>query len=93
MTNWDSLCKRCGICCYEKRWTPGGYVTRMDAPCRYLDVTTKLCTVYENRFRVCRECRKMTIFHALFTTYLPETCGYVERFRIWRRFARRHLVR
>jgi uncharacterized cysteine cluster protein YcgN (CxxCxxCC family) len=50
-------------------------------PCRFLDESTRMCTVYERRFQACGECRKMTIFHVLFTTWLPETCGYVRRYR------------
>ena len=88
MKRWEALCRKCGICCYEKRWTRDGYLVDMSAPCPYLHRTSKVCTVYPNRFRVCPQCRKMTIFHALFTSYLPLSCGYVERFRIWRRFAR-----
>jgi len=88
VTRWDELCKRCGLCCYEKRWTRGGYVVDLSAPCPYLDAKSKLCTVYANRFRICPQCRKLTIFHALFTTYLPASCGYAERFRIWRKSSR-----
>jgi len=27
----------------------------------------------------------MTVFHALFASYLPDDCGYVKVFRFWRR--------
>jgi uncharacterized protein len=84
-SRWEALCKRCGMCCYEKRWTRDGYIIDLSAPCPYLDTSDLKCSVYHNRFRVCHQCRKMTIFHALFTSYLPDTCGYVERFRIWRK--------
>ena len=86
---WERICKRCGVCCYEKRRTSTGLITDLNAPCAYLDEQTRLCTVYPRRFSVCRECRKMTIFHALFSSYLPDSCGYVETFRIWRRSSRR----
>ena len=86
---WEGLCKRCGLCCYEKRRGPAGYIIDLSRPCFYLDPVSRLCTVYERRFEVCRQCRKMTIAHALFTSYLPESCGYVQKFRIWRRFSRR----
>ncbi len=32
----------------------------------------------------CPECRRMTLRHALFTQWLPESCGYVRRYRIRR---------
>mgnify|MGYP007042373913 CR=1 FL=1 len=84
---WEQLCRRCGICCYEKHYTTRGLSIDFRAPCRYLDEKSRLCTVYEQRFRLCPECRRMTIFQALFSLYLPASCGYVQKFRIWRRFS------
>jgi uncharacterized cysteine cluster protein YcgN (CxxCxxCC family) len=86
---WDSICKQCGMCCYEKSITrTGEVIVRLNAPCRYLDPDTKRCTVYENRFAVCKDCKKLRFYHALFASYLPANCGYVERFRIWRRLSK-----
>jgi len=84
---WEALCRRCGACCHEKRWVAGRLVVDYGSPCRHLDEQTRLCRVYDIRFRACRECRRMTIFHALFSPYLPESCGYVRAFRRWRRSA------
>jgi hypothetical protein len=81
---WESVCRMCGLCCYEKEWRGGTIVTNYRAPCRFLDEASRLCTVYDRRFRECPECRKMTIFHALFASYLPPECAYVQRFRPWR---------
>ena len=83
--DWEGLCGRCGKCCYEKRYTAHGLVVDYKLPCRYLDESTRLCRVYERRFRACPECRRMTVFHALFSSYLPDSCGYVRAFRRWRR--------
>ena len=82
---WESLCRRCGLCCYEKEIRRGRVHVRMDSPCRYLDLKTRLCRVYDRRFRVCRECRKLRFVHARFSRWLPESCGYVRRFRGSRR--------
>jgi uncharacterized cysteine cluster protein YcgN (CxxCxxCC family) len=82
---WESICTMCGLCCYEKEWRGGKIVTNYRAPCRFLDEASRLCTVYDRRFRECAECRKMTIFHALFAAYLPDQCGYVRRYRLPRR--------
>ncbi len=82
---WESVCLMCGLCCYEKEWRGRRIVTNYGAPCRFLDTRSRLCTVYDRRFQECAECRKMTIFHALFASYLPEGCGYVRRFRPGRR--------
>ena len=81
---WEGLCRRCGSCCYEKRHTATGLLVDLRLPCRFLDEETRLCSVYEERFHTCPECRRMTIFHALFSSYLPESCGYVRRFKRWR---------
>jgi len=78
---WESLCARCGLCCYEKEKKGTSFVTDYRRPCRFLDKNTRRCTVYETRFTACAECRRMTIFHARFVRWLPETCGYVRRFR------------
>ena len=89
---WASFCKQCGICCYQKKFDfLHGYFTDFTSPCRYLDTVKKTCRVYNDRFKVCRACSKMTILHALFADFLPSTCGYVEKFRIWRKFSKRHL--
>lgn len=79
---WEDLCNRCGRCCYTKEVQPDGTVfIDYSSPCRYLNSETHLCTVYERRFKVCRECRKVTIFHALWARYMPRECAYVQFYR------------
>jgi uncharacterized cysteine cluster protein YcgN (CxxCxxCC family) len=80
-TRWESHCTRCGLCCYEKERHGRSVVTNYRRPCVYLDVASRLCTVYENRFAVCAQCRRMTLIHALFVKWLPPSCGYVQRYR------------
>jgi uncharacterized cysteine cluster protein YcgN (CxxCxxCC family) len=80
-TRWEAICRRCGRCCFEKAIRDGVTVVNYRAPCRFLDRASGLCTVYNSRFRRCSECRRMTVFHALFAPYLPESCGYVRKFR------------
>lgn len=46
-----------------------------------------MCTVYDRRFEMCRECRRVTIFHALFDPGMPPQCGYVQYYR--RNFSQR----
>ncbi len=84
---WESLCHRCGLCCYQKEIRGGRVRVQMDSPCRFLDLSTGLCVVYENRFRMCPECRKMRYWHARFSRWLPDSCGYVQHYR--RRRSRR----
>lgn len=82
--SWDDTCTRCGLCCYEKGYARDGSIyIDLSAPCGYLDPETKLCTVYDRRFELCEACKKVTIFHALFSRYMPPECAYVKRFRKW----------
>ncbi|MBN1524633.1 MAG: hypothetical protein JW904_09125 [Spirochaetales bacterium] len=78
---WESLCKKCGICCYEKDFHFLFIRINKKYPCDYLDIVSSTCSVYEDRFQVCRFCGKVTMFHALFSRALPATCGYVEKYR------------
>lgn len=78
---WESLCNQCGVCCYEKIVIRGRIHINLDSSCRFLDPYTKTCHVYSQRFTRCRDCARLTLRHALFASYLPETCGYVQKYR------------
>ncbi len=79
---WESLCTGCGLCCYKRgRLNGGGVFIDYSQPCRYLDTATGRCTVYERRFEVNPDCRKVTIFHAKYDRLMPPTCGYVRAYR------------
>jgi uncharacterized protein len=78
---WEGLCTHCGACCYEKDLRGRRVYTDFRRPCIHLNTVTHECTVYERRFDVCPLCKRMTIFHALFVSWLPESCGYVRHFR------------
>jgi uncharacterized cysteine cluster protein YcgN (CxxCxxCC family) len=80
---WESLCRQCGACCYRKEWHGASLRVNWNSPCQYLDTARRRCTVYERRFQVCPDCRRMTLAHALFTSWLPAGCGYVRAFRRW----------
>lgn len=91
---WDSYCNRCGICCYEKKWDHRGrmYID-FNTPCPFLDKEKNICTVFPRRFSLCADCSRVTLFHALFASYLPPSCGYVKRFRKLRLFSKPSLFR
>ena len=82
-SRWESLCRRCGMCCYEKERQGRIVITNFRQPCRYLDVSSRRCTVYDRRFTLCPECRRMTVLRAIFVSWLPRQCGYVQRYRPW----------
>jgi hypothetical protein len=59
-------------------------VTHFDRPCPHLDLALRQCTIYETRFQTCANCKKMTIWRAVFVRWLPPGCGYVQRYRLRR---------
>ncbi len=83
---WDDICDRCGRCCFEREVDEDGdVVVDYAAPCEFLNTETRLCTVYEDRFRACDRCGQVSIFTALFDPRLPEGCAYARTFRKWRK--------
>jgi uncharacterized cysteine cluster protein YcgN (CxxCxxCC family) len=83
--NWDQLCSRCGLCCYERSLSRlGDVAVDISSPCEFLDEATRLCCVYKDRFRKCRDCQKVNLFRALFHRLLPPSCAYARTFRVWR---------
>ena len=74
---WDSLCCRCGVCCLHRlknRKTGKTYFTTI--ACRYLDLGTCHCAVYEKRFDTETDCEKMTPDNVMKLRWLPKACGY-----------------
>lgn len=78
---WDEVCTQCGLCCYQKEYRRGRLYINLNRPCPYLDTQSKLCMVYDNRFKICRDCKKVTMYHALFSSLMPVSCAYVQRYR------------
>ena len=72
---WESVCSRCGRCCYEKIDFEGRiYYTEM--PCEYLDTETKLCRVYGQRDQKRPGCVRLTSKN-ISKGFLPGDCAYV----------------
>lgn len=83
--DWDSLCNRCGKCCYIRAVSKSGeVVVDYSSPCEFLDTATQQCRVFENRFTKCAHCGKVNMFHALFNPSMPPDCAYVRTFRLWK---------
>lgn len=86
LREWEELCDRCGLCCYERELTRSGeLIVELSSPCEFLDPDTRLCRVYPERFSKCPDCCKVSLFHAIFSRYLPPGCAYVRIFRFRRR--------
>lgn len=90
---WEALCHHCGLCCYEKGLKKGRYYIDLTRACKFLDVETNGCLVYDQRFSVCKDCSKLGMYHALFAIYLPKSCGYVQKYRFWKKLQRKILFR
>ncbi|RHR25597.1 hypothetical protein DWX43_17385 [Clostridium sp. AF19-22AC] len=84
--NWDDLCSHCGRCCYARSVSYDGEVEiDFSSPCEFLDEETRLCRVFEDRFRKCPTCQKVNLFRALFHRSLPVNCAYARTFRLWKK--------
>jgi uncharacterized cysteine cluster protein YcgN (CxxCxxCC family) len=72
---WESVCTRCGRCCYEKiDFEERIYYTEL--PCEYLDIETKLCRVYNERDVKRSGCVSLTP-NNIQQGFLPADCAYV----------------
>lgn len=80
MKHWEDLCNHCGLCCHEKVLLDGILVIDPDKKCKFYDASG-FCTVYDERFRLCKECKKITPIMAMFSPALPDVCGYVQEMR------------
>jgi len=78
---WESICKRCGKCCYEKVDLGAGHVVYTDEPCQHLDTETGLCKVYADRHTVEPDCISLTEHLVRTLHWLPEECAYLEYVR------------
>ena len=79
---WEDLCSRCGRCCFERELGEDGEVlVDYASPCRFFDMETHLCRVYDRRFQENGDCEKVTLETALYDEYLPWECAYRRLFR------------
>lgn len=73
--DWDSLCAKCGRCCYEKVDFEGDiYYT--DLPCEFLNTETKTCRVYSERDIKRPGCVRLNPENVR-KGFLPADCPYV----------------
>lgn len=73
---WDSLCKQCGECCFEKIEDDRGNIFYTRAACRFLDVDSRRCKIFERRFEINPSCIKLTPELVESLRWLPRDCGY-----------------
>ncbi len=75
---WENLCKKCGLCCFEKIEDEQGTIFFTSIPCRYLDVVTRECRIYPRRFEIYPDCIKLTEDLVRKLPWLHDDCGYRE---------------
>jgi len=73
---WDSLCNQCGRCCFEKLEDSRGRIIYLETACRYLDVVTRRCKIFERRFQINPHCVQLTEELVPQLNWLPSDCGY-----------------
>jgi uncharacterized cysteine cluster protein YcgN (CxxCxxCC family) len=74
--NWEEICQRCGLCCFEKWIDERDRIVTTAVPCRHLDIVTRECRVYHKRFEVGEGCVKLTPEVVATVNWLPELCAY-----------------
>ena len=74
--NWENLCNRCGLCCFEKIEDEQGTIFFTSTPCRYLDVVTRNCKIYPRRFEIYPQCIQLTEAMVRELSWLHDECGY-----------------
>jgi len=74
--DWDSRCKQCGECCFEKIEDERGNIFYTRTACRFLDVASRRCKIFERRFEINPSCVKLTPELVETLRWLPRDCGY-----------------
>ncbi len=74
---WESLCDGCARCCLHKlEDEEEGTVYYTRAACSLLDIKTCRCSDYPNRQQKMPDCLQLSVDHANYFDWLPETCAY-----------------
>jgi len=74
---WESLCDGCGRCCLHKlEDQDDGRIYYTRAACELLDISTCRCKDYSNRQSLMPDCIQLSVDHAEYFDWLPETCAY-----------------
>lgn len=76
---WDTICKKCGVCCLYKIQIISNRVFYLDRSCQYLNLKNHKCSVYKSRHQERPEgCQKITVDDVLAGEIVPASCGYCE---------------
>ena len=75
-SDWDNRCLQCGECCFEKIEDERGNIFYTRTACRFLDVVSRECKIFERRFEINPSCIKLTPELVQTLRWLPRDCGY-----------------
>lgn len=81
MNEWEALCRRCGLCCFEKKIDACGRIVTTKVPCQHLDIISRECRVYQKRLSMREGCIKLTPEVVAGADWLPELCAYRQKIR------------
>ena len=77
LEEWEALCDGCGICClYKIEDEDSREVHLTSVACRFLNLETSTCQLYDQRINAMPTCVKITPSKVKNLTWLPETCAY-----------------
>ena len=77
LEEWEALCDGCGICClFKLEDEKSGEVLRTDVACRFLDLKSCTCQLYNDRKNAMPSCVKLTPSKVGKLNWLPDTCAY-----------------
>lgn len=77
LDEWEALCDGCGICClYKIDDVDSGDVLLTNVACRFLDLDTCSCNLYDDRISAMPTCIKLTPSKVENLSWLPDTCAY-----------------
>ena len=76
----ENLCINCsdeikGICCYYLTWLEGHLIYLPNHPCKYLNLNTRKCSIYEKRHEINPNC--LTLKEMYIKGTLLKNCPYV----------------
>ncbi len=71
---WEALCDGCGECCFESNWNGSQWVDGSRA-CRYLDLESRRCWVYGQRFEAEKDCVRVSP-EVVLQDIQPVNCAY-----------------
>ena len=77
LEEWEALCDGCGICClFKVEDEDSREVHLTNVACRFLDLKTCTCQLYDQRISAMPTCIKLSPSKVENLTWLPETCTY-----------------